>query len=80
MSNSLQQFLLEMLRIHFVLCIRFGFSGENSPRCIIPTETISVDNGNNVRIFDYKDETELRINLVDFIQMLFFKSVHKSSA
>lgn len=56
--------------------IRFGFSGENSPRCIIPTETISGDTGKTIQVFEYKEKEELRMNLVDFIHMLFFKLVN----
>ncbi|KAK7580186.1 hypothetical protein V9T40_000815 [Parthenolecanium corni] len=52
---------------------KFGFSGEPSPRCIIPTETISGDTGKLIRVFEYEDTNQLRINLIDFIHMLFFK-------
>lgn len=54
---------------------RFGFSGEPSPRCIIPTETTSGDTGKLIRVFEYEDTNQLRTNLVDFIHTLFFKSV-----
>lgn len=56
---------------------RFGFSGEPSPRCIIPTETTSGDSGKLIRVFEYEDTNQLRTNLVDFIHTLFFKSVKK---
>ncbi|XP_065213163.1 actin-related protein 10 [Planococcus citri] len=52
---------------------KFGFSGEPSPRCIIPTETISGDTGKTVKVFQYADIDELRTNLIDFIHVLFFK-------
>lgn len=62
---------------NILILYRFGFSGEPSPRCIIPTETISGDTGKLIRVFEYEDTNQLRINLVDFIHMLFFKCVKK---
>ncbi|BET01405.1 Hypothetical protein NTJ_14221 [Nesidiocoris tenuis] len=54
---------------------KFGFVGEYSPRCIIPSE-IRCPRTNKVRrIYDYENEQDLYSLLVAFIHKLYFKHV-----
>lgn len=52
---------------------KFGFAGEDSPRCIIPTEIADPETRQVRSIYSYKDETDLYSLLVEFIHMLHFK-------
>lgn len=60
----------------FVFC-RLGFSGEYSPRCIIPTEVCCKKTGKLRKIFDYEDADDLHDLLVDFLNMLYFRWANK---
>ncbi|XP_039294457.1 actin-related protein 10 [Nilaparvata lugens] len=54
---------------------KFGFAGEDSPRCIIPTEIPDPETRQVRSIYSYKDETDLYSLLVEFIHMLHFKHI-----
>ncbi|XP_075233522.1 actin-related protein 10 [Lycorma delicatula] len=52
---------------------KFGFAGEPSPRCIIPSEVKCAESGKIRPIHSYKNESDLYALLVDFIHLLYFK-------
>ncbi|XP_014274198.1 actin-related protein 10 [Halyomorpha halys] len=52
---------------------KFGFAGEFSPRCIIPTQVICPSTGKLRWVFDYEDEADLYALLVTFIHKLYFR-------
>uniref|UniRef100_A0A224XQA8 Putative actin n=1 Tax=Panstrongylus lignarius TaxID=156445 RepID=A0A224XQA8_9HEMI len=54
---------------------KFGFVGEFSPRCIIPSEIKCPTTGQIRKISSYKDEADLYVLLVEFIHKLYFKYV-----
>uniref|UniRef100_A0A1B6EDD0 Actin-related protein 10 n=1 Tax=Clastoptera arizonana TaxID=38151 RepID=A0A1B6EDD0_9HEMI len=54
---------------------KFGFAGDSTPRCIIPTEIKCPESGKVRSILTYKNEDDLYALLVDFIHMLYFKHV-----
>ncbi|KAK9511828.1 hypothetical protein O3M35_000414 [Rhynocoris fuscipes] len=54
---------------------KFGFVGEFSPRCIIPSEIKCPKTGQIRKISSYKDEADLYTLLVEFIHKLYFKHV-----
>lgn len=54
---------------------KFGFAGEASPRCIVPSEVKNSETGEVRAVLNYKDEEDLYSLLVDFLHMLYFKYV-----
>lgn len=56
---------------HF--CLRFGFSGEYAPRCIIRSEVRCKKTDQIRQIIDYQNEKDLYDLLVDFLHILYFK-------
>lgn len=55
--------------------LRFGFAGEASPRCIVPSEVKNTETGEVRSVLNYKNEEDLYSLLVDFLHMLYFKYV-----
>lgn len=64
-----------MLTVYFGLfCFRLGFVADPYPRAIIPTEVMSGTSPTTVNnLFSYRSNAELYDQVVDFLQMLFFK-------
>jgi len=52
---------------------KFGFVGEFTPRCIIPSEVKSSVDGKVRKVWCYQNEQELYSILVDFIHLLYFQ-------
>ncbi|XP_068155185.1 actin-related protein 10 [Drosophila tropicalis] len=52
---------------------KLGFAAETCPRKIIPTELVLTTTGQSKRLFDYERNEELHDQMVDFLQMIFFK-------
>uniref|UniRef100_A0A1B0ALV7 Actin-related protein 10 n=1 Tax=Glossina palpalis gambiensis TaxID=67801 RepID=A0A1B0ALV7_9MUSC len=52
---------------------KLGFAAEAYPRKIIPTEYISSANGESKKLFNYETLQEFYDQMVDFLQMIFFK-------
>lgn len=66
-------YISSVLLIVFKSYCRFGFAGEPSPRCIIPSEIKCPETGKIRQIYSYKNEADLYALLVDFIHTLYFK-------
>uniref|UniRef100_A0A0A9YD65 Actin-related protein 10 n=2 Tax=Lygus hesperus TaxID=30085 RepID=A0A0A9YD65_LYGHE len=54
---------------------KFGFVGEFSPRCIIPTEIYCTRTEKIRKVFDYENDQDLYALLVAFIHKLYFRHV-----
>ncbi|XP_033150501.1 actin-related protein 10 [Drosophila busckii] len=52
---------------------KLGFAAEAHPRKIIPTELVVTKTGETKQLFDYASTEELYDQLVDFLQIIFFK-------
>ncbi|XP_030378756.1 actin-related protein 10 [Scaptodrosophila lebanonensis] len=52
---------------------KLGFAAEAHPRKIIPTTVVLSTTSETKRLFDFADTTEFYDQIVDFLQMIFFK-------
>lgn len=57
----------------FVVFCRLGFAAEAYPRMIMPTELVLTTTGETKRLFDYVSTDQLYDQIVDFLQLVFFK-------
>lgn len=57
----------------FLVFYRLGFAAEAYPRMIMPTELVLTTTGETKRLFDYVGPEQLYDQIVDFLQLVFFK-------
>lgn len=62
-----------MSALLFLVYCRLGFAAEAYPRMIMPTELVLTTTGETKCLFDYVGTEQLYDQIVDFLQLVFFK-------